>query len=57
MRYAEYRPSAPLAQWVRCYWVLECAAADVSPEPERVLPDGCTEIIVHYGDPFRRLDE
>lgn len=57
MRYAEYSPGPLLAPYVRCYWVLECAASDVAAEPERIVPDGCTEIVVHYGDPFRRLDE
>jgi AraC-like DNA-binding protein len=37
--------------------VLESAAPTPDAEPERVLPDGCSEIIVHFGDPFRRLDE
>jgi methylphosphotriester-DNA--protein-cysteine methyltransferase len=57
MRYAEYLPGPRLAPFVRCYWVLECPAHEVSASPERILPDGCAEIVVHYGDPFRRLDE
>ena len=57
MRYAEYPPSPALAPFVRCYWVLESDAPAPDTEPERVLPDGCSEIIVHFGDPFRRLDD
>lgn len=51
MRYEEFRPSEPLAKFIKCFWVLESAAAH-SASPERILPDGCTEIVFHLGDPF-----
>lgn len=52
MRYREVPPPPSLRPWVRCFWVLEgeCAPGDV----ERVLPDGCPELVVHYGAPMRR---
>lgn len=51
MRYEEFRPAEPLARYVKCVWVLESAAAP-SADPERILPDGCTEIVFHLADPF-----
>jgi AraC-like DNA-binding protein len=51
MQYTEFRPAEPLARLVKCYWVLESAAAPSS-DPERVLPDGCTEMVFHLADPF-----
>jgi len=56
MRHAELAPAPELAGRVR-YWRLSgerSAAADFEP----VLPDGCVEVIVHLGDPFRvRLED
>ena len=51
MRYEEFRPAEPLAKFIKCFWVLESAASQ-SAAPERILPDGCTEIVFHLGDPF-----
>lgn len=51
MRYEEFRPAEPLARYVKCLWVLE-GAAEPSADPERILPDGCTEIVFHLADPF-----
>lgn len=51
MRYAEHTPAPQLAGRLR-YWRLtgeRTCAADFEP----VLPDGCVEVIVHLGDPFR----
>jgi len=53
MRYEEFRPAEPLAKFVKCFWVLESAASH-SAGPERILPDGCTEIVFHLGDPFHQ---
>jgi AraC-like DNA-binding protein len=43
-RYAELPPSPALARWVACYWTL--MAADAAPFTNRVLPDGCSDVIV-----------
>jgi len=51
MNYQEFRPVEQLAKFVKCFWFLESAASQ-SPSPERILPDGCTEIVFHLGDPF-----
>ncbi|MBI1281916.1 MAG: hypothetical protein GC179_27575 [Anaerolineaceae bacterium] len=42
MPYREYHPHPALAPYVACYWSI------TSPKPliNRVLPDGCTDIVV-----------
>lgn len=54
MRYAEYPPPPALTGYVRCLWVLEGPPAPGEAPRERILPDGCMELIVHYGDRFLR---
>ncbi|MCM3875188.1 MAG: helix-turn-helix domain-containing protein [Thermoanaerobaculia bacterium] len=54
MDYREVRPSPPLARFLECFWFLSAEDAGGAPA-EQVLPDGCTELIVHFGDPFRRV--
>jgi AraC-like DNA-binding protein len=55
IRYVEQHPRQELRPHVECLWL----AADPRPrarrEPERVVPDGCPELIVHLGDPWARL--
>ena len=53
MHYDEYRPSEPLNQHVKCLWMLESDSFP-SPSPERILPDGCSEIVFHLGDAFEQ---
>jgi len=55
MEYRELRPSAPLDRHVRCYWTLR-APADASAPAQRVLPDGCVEVVINLGAPFERHD-
>jgi len=40
---------------VKCFWILESASSQ-SPGQERILPDGCTEIVFHTGDPFEQYN-
>lgn len=54
MRYAERKPSSPLSSFVECFWTLESEAP--SPQPERILPDGCVELILNFGAPFSQHD-
>lgn len=51
MQYQEFRPAEPLAKFIKCFWALESEASQ-STSPERILPDGCTEMVFHLGDPF-----
>ncbi len=55
MHYEEFRPAAPLAKYVKCVWILE-SEADESPGKQRILPDGCTEIVFHLADPFNQYN-
>lgn len=52
MKYHEYKPEEQLSDFIRCYWTLE--SEDEQPEKERIFPDGCMELIFHYGDQFRK---
>ncbi len=56
MLYRELTPAPVLRRYIRCYWTL-CAEAAGDPSPQRVLPDGCVEIIINLGARFTRRDE
>lgn len=52
MRYQEIRPTPSLASHIECFWILQdCTPAEPA-LPERVLPDGCVELIFNFGAPF-----
>ncbi|MFY9571259.1 MAG: helix-turn-helix domain-containing protein [Blastocatellia bacterium] len=51
MRYEEFRPAEPLAKLIKCIWLME-SEPDNSSDVERILPDGCTEIVFNFADPF-----
>lgn len=48
--FRQYDPSPALEPYVKCYWMLEYDA--VPPVPESILPDGCMEMVFHYGDKY-----
>lgn len=57
MLYREIQPKPPVNRFVECLWTLE---GDVSGDPvqsERILPDGCVEMILNFGSHFRELKE
>src|SRR5262249_41063821 len=54
MKYEEHAPPLELRGFVECIWTLSGTVDVGAVEPERVLPDGCMELIFHRGDPFRR---
>jgi len=49
VEYAEHEPLAALRPFVRCLWTLRAPAGGGA---ERVLPDGCPELIFNRADPF-----
>jgi AraC-like DNA-binding protein len=55
VRYVEVPPPPALADHVRCLWLLEGRADE--PAVERILPDGCPELVIHFGEPFARIDD
>src|ERR1700754_1871440 len=57
MRYREYYPQTPLSRFVECFWTLESDTTPDPNQPERILPDGCTELILNYGAEFQQHNE
>ncbi len=53
MFYKEISPSPPLMPFVKCFWILENSAEASGRELQKVLPDACPELIIHYGARFR----
>jgi AraC-like DNA-binding protein len=56
MLYREYAPSPHLAPVIDRFWTLEGHACDLSADLQPVLPDGRSEVILHFGDPFERVE-
>lgn len=56
MLYKSLPPPAHLEPFVDCIWILAGAKGDGAAEPQIVLPDGKTELIVHFGDAFLKLE-
>jgi AraC-like DNA-binding protein len=54
--YREVLPAPPLRRYIECYWFLRARRA-AAPEPQPILPDGCMELVLNLGDPFRRCHE
>ena len=54
MNYQRYTPHPLLAPYVQCYWSVESMDTCVNPSKERIFPDGCTELIFHYGELFTK---
>jgi AraC-like DNA-binding protein len=55
MFYQEYRPCAALADFVKCFWIME-ATHNPFQGKEALIPDGCIELIFNLGTPYRRYD-
>lgn len=51
MIYNEFEPSDDLKSIIRCFWVLEGSREEISGK-QTIVPDGCMEMIFHYGDPY-----
>ena len=41
-----------LRPFVKCVWSLESESAIGDVPRERILPDGCVELVFHFHDPF-----
>jgi AraC-like DNA-binding protein len=53
LEYAQHTPPPALRPYVRCLWTLAGPAPAVR-VPQPVVPDGCMEVILNFGDPFER---
>jgi len=51
MNYKVCDPVPGLQPFVKCFWTLEDECPG-KPARQRVIPDGCMEMIFHYGDPY-----
>ncbi|HZY82644.1 MAG TPA: helix-turn-helix domain-containing protein [Cyclobacteriaceae bacterium] len=51
MKFQRIEPSESAKNAVECYWIVE--DDDVSPVKQKIIPDGFTEIIFHFGDHYR----
>jgi AraC-like DNA-binding protein len=50
IRYREYPPAPALRDAVQCYWTLRGAVDGGAPVRNRVLPDGCMDILFDLGE-------
>jgi AraC-like DNA-binding protein len=57
MRYREFQSAPPLSKHVECLWLLESDDRREPATPERILPDGCFELILNFGAPFSESKE
>ena len=53
MDYKTYECRDELKPFVKCYWTLD-APANKIPEKQRIVPDGCMEMIFHCGDLYKQ---
>lgn len=52
MRYTEFKARPPLNRFVECFWTLESDSNAGTATAERILPDGCVELIINFGARF-----
>lgn len=53
MDYQTFEPGSALQEFVKCYWTLE-SQEEPNTERQTIVPDGCMEMIFHYGDLYRQ---
>jgi hypothetical protein len=53
MNYQTYQPSEDLTSLIKCYWTLE-VPAEYRSEKQRIVPDGCMELIFILGNDIKR---
>ena len=56
MNYQVYTPTNELQAFVKCFWSLD-EEQKIPSVRQRVVPDGCMEMIFHYGDLYRQYFE
>jgi AraC-like DNA-binding protein len=56
MNYKQYDPPETLRSFIKCFWSLEAPAQSIV-EKQRIVPDGCMEMIFHYGDLYKQFLE
>jgi len=56
MNYQTFEPSNDLKPFIKCYWTLEIPEQTL-PQKQRIVPDGCMEMIFHHGDLYKQYLE
>lgn len=56
MNYQTFEPNKELTTLIKCYWTLE-SEKEETPEKQTIVPDGCMEMIFHYGDLYKQYTE
>lgn len=54
MHYRVILPTPALSNYLECFWTLQSRSTPSLLSPERILPDGCTEIIFNLAAAFKR---
>ncbi|HEX5965502.1 MAG TPA: AraC family transcriptional regulator [Pyrinomonadaceae bacterium] len=57
MRYSEISPRPPLNEFVECFWTLDGNGPVAGAPPDRILPDGCVELILNFGERFSQHED
>lgn len=55
IHYAEFPAQPRLGPFIKCFWVLSIDRLEPGGSRQKILPDGCMEIVIHIGSPFRRI--
>ncbi|MCQ4141893.1 DUF6597 domain-containing transcriptional factor [Chryseobacterium sp. EO14] len=53
MNYQTFEPDQNLTTFIKCYWTLE-SPKEKTAEKQIIVPDGCMEMIFHYGDLYKQ---
>lgn len=53
MLYQEFKPIKPLQPFIKFIWIQEFDGIMKDPQRERILPDCCIEVVLHFGEPFK----
>ncbi|RQO40640.1 AraC family transcriptional regulator [Chryseobacterium sp. KBW03] len=53
MDYQTFQPQPDLASIIKCYWTLD-SPREAVPQVQTIVPDGCMEMIIHYGDLYNQ---
>src|SRR6476660_1366783 len=51
MDYQTFPPGIVLTSIIKCYWTLQ-GPKELLPQKQRIVPDGCMEMIFHLGDNY-----
>ncbi|MGH9369421.1 MAG: DUF6597 domain-containing transcriptional factor [Thermoanaerobaculia bacterium] len=53
MRYRQHPLAPPLSRFVECVWFLRSDGGGAGAGPERIVPDGCPELVLQLASPCR----